>query len=123
MIESIQYTKELPDKQFHTYIVKRENSCGDKFKKAAKGFCFYRGYAYLKDRANWELIVQQHAIKANMLTTDSVSWPEHKSDVEQLPVFDAQVAKHVDKNEEVAILNAFPMFLYYYFPENKFHKH
>ena len=33
MIESIQYTKELPDNNFHQYIVRRADSIGEKFKK------------------------------------------------------------------------------------------
>ena len=33
MIESIQYTKELPDTNFHTYTVSREDSKGETFKK------------------------------------------------------------------------------------------
>ena len=122
MIESIQYTKELPDALYHTYTVKREDSIGDEFKKKAKQFCFYKGYAYLKDEHNWENIIQQNVFKANKLTKNSLSWPIDKDDVEQKPIFDAQIAKHITPNDEVAILNAFPMFLYYYFPKDKFQK-
>ena len=122
MIESIHYSKELPDAQYHTYTVSRKDSIGDKFKKEARQFCFYKGYAYLKDKHNWEHIVRQNVFKANMLTKDSHSWPMEKDDVEQKSVFEAQIAKHVIPNDEVAILNAFPMFLYYYFPKEKFQK-
>ena len=62
MIESIQYTKELPDSNFHQYIVKRADSIGEKFKKEARQFCFYRGYAFLKDTDNWMHIVKQNVI-------------------------------------------------------------
>lgn len=120
MIESIQYTKELPDSNFHNYIVKRENSKGEKFKKEAKAFCHYNGYAFLKDADNWEHLVQQHVFKANYLTKGTLSWPLDKDDVEQMSVFDAQRDKHVILNDEVAILNAFPLFLYYYFPAERF---
>lgn len=122
MIESIQYTKELPDSQFHTYTVSRDESKGEVFKKAAKQFCHYNGYAYLKDLTNWEHLIKQNVCKANLLTSDDLSWPEHKDDVEQIPVFEAQVDKYVTVNDEVAILNAFPMFLYYYFPIERFQK-
>lgn len=120
MIESIQYTKELPDGDFYNYIVKREDSIGEKFKKEARQFCPYRGYAFLKDGDNWRYLVQQHVQKANLLTKDSLSWPLDKDDVEQNTIFDAQIEKHVIPNDEVAILNAFPMFLYYYFPASRF---
>ena len=119
MIESIQYTKELPDSKFHNYIVKREDSKGEKFKKEAKAFCHYNGYAFLKDADNWKHLVQQHVFKANYLTKNALSWPLDKDDVEQMSVFYAQLVKHVIPNEEVAILNAFPLFLYYYFPTER----
>jgi len=120
MIESIQYTKELPDSNFHQYIVKRADSIGEKFKKEARQFCFYRGYAFLKDTDNWMHIVKQNVIKANELTKDTLSWPLNKDDVEQMAVFEAQLNKHVIPHDNVAILNAFPLFLFYYFPINKF---
>lgn len=120
MIESIQYTKELPDVEFHAYVVQREDSFGDKFKHTARQFCHYKGYAYLKDGNNWKYLVQQHVQKANLLTKGSLAWPLDKDDVSQNSIFEAQVVKHVIPHEEVAILNAFPMFLYYYFPIERF---
>lgn len=120
MIDSIQYTKELPDDQFHTYTVTRENSLGDIFKKKTKRFCHYRGYAFLKEETNWNHLIKQHVCKANLLTKDMLSWPEQKDDVDQAPLFEAQLEKHVNAKNEVAILNAFPLFLYYYFPKDRF---
>lgn len=120
MIESIQYTKELPDNDFHRYTVKREDSVGEIFKKKARQFCFYRGYAFLKDAENWKHIVNQNVVKANELTMDSLSWPLNKDDVEQITIFEAQLNKHVIPYNDVAILNAFPLFLFYYFPAERF---
>lgn len=120
MIESIQYTKELPDPDFHKYTVKREDSIGEKFKKEARKFCHYKGYAYLKDEGNWKKLVFQHVLKANEIINDSLSWPLTKDDVEQNVLFGAQLEKYVITQDKVAILNAFPMFLYYYFPTEKF---
>ena len=65
-------------------------------------------------------IVKQNVIKANELTKDSLSWPLNKDDVEQMAVFEAQLSKHVIPYDNVAILNAFPLFLFYYFPTKKF---
>ena len=120
MIESIQYTKKLPDNDFHSYTIKRDESIGEKFKKEAKNFCYYKGYAFLKDSLNWMYIVRQNVFKANNLIKGSLSWPLKKDDVNQQAIFDAQLEKHINTNEEVAILNAFPLFLYYYFPVDKF---
>lgn len=122
MIESIQYTKALPDDQFHTYTVLREDSFGDKFKKIAKQFCHYKGYTYLKNITNWNHLVQQNVYKANMLTTNKHMWPLQKVDIEQIHVFNSQLEKHIIPNNEVAILNAFPLFLYYYFPKEYFQR-
>lgn len=120
MVESIQYTKELPDKDFHQYSVKREDSIGEVFKKKARQFCFYRGYAFLKDAENWKHIVKQNVVKANDLTMGSLSWPTNKDDVDQMAVFEAQLSKHVIPHDDVGILNAFPLFLFYYFPAERF---
>lgn len=120
MIESIQYTKKMPDKDFHKYIVNRDDSIGKRFKKEAKEFCYYQGYKFLKDANNWKYIIQQNVFKANYLTKDYLSWPLIKNDVEQMSIFKKQLEKHVSPNNEVAILNAFPLFLFDYFPEDKF---
>lgn len=120
MIESIRYTKDLPDSNFHQYVVKREDSIGEKFKKEARQFCFYSGYAFLKDAENWKHIVKQNVIKANELTMNSLAWPLNKDDVGQMAIFEAQLTKHVIPYDDVAILNAFPLFLFYYFPIKKF---
>ena len=120
MIESIQYTKELPDSNFYNYVVKRKDSFSRKFKKEAKAFCHYKGYDFLKDANNWKHLVQQNVFKANYLTKDALSWPLNKDDVEQQSIFEAQLSKHVIPNDEVSILNAFPLFLYYYFPTERF---
>lgn len=122
MIESIQYTKELPDNLYHTYTVNRNDSIGKKFKKDAKKFCYYTGYTYLKDIENWTNLVKQNVIKANMLTTGNLCWPKKKDDIEESQIFESQIEKHVNPNNEVAILNAFPLFLYYYFPTSKFNR-
>lgn len=87
MIESIQYTKELPDSQYQSYTVSRCSCSGTEFKREARKFCGYKGYDYLKDKNNWMLRVQQNVLKANMITTGSLCWPSAKDDVEQIPVF------------------------------------
>lgn len=120
MIESIRYTKELPDENFHKYKVVREDCEDGKFKQDAKKFCYYKGYDYLKDTSNWKHLIRHNVQKANMLTMDNLSWPLNKDDVEQSILFESQLDKYVIPNKEVAILNAFPLFIYYYFPKEEF---
>lgn len=122
MIESIQYIKELPDNNFQNYIVKREDCKDDNFKKESRKFCHYKGYSFLSDIMNWTHLIRHNVQKANLLINQNLDWPNEKVDVDQALLFDAQLNKHVLINEEVAILNAFPMFLFYYFPKDKFEK-
>lgn len=120
MIESIQYTKELPNSLFYTYTVSRNKSIGKIFKMTARKFCYYKGYDYLKNLDNWKFIIWQNVVKANWLTKNILSWQLEKDNVDQLPIFEAQLKNYVLPQEEVAILNAFPLFLSDYFPKYTF---
>ena len=97
MIESIRYTKKLPDKDYFLYSVSREQCTN--FKKLAADFSDYASldFILLDDRkeptekkleslrANWEYLKAQNVCKANYLCHDYNN------------------------------LNAFPLFLYEYF--------
>jgi hypothetical protein len=128
MIESIRYTKRLPDMDFYQYSVSREQ-CRN-FKKLAADFSDYASldFILLDDRkaptekkleslkSNWEYLKAQNVCKANYLCHDCNALPEHKCDVSQNRIFEAQLKKYVAKETcEVAVLNAFPLFLYEYF--------
>lgn len=126
MIESIRYTKELPDNAYASYTIRRD-VCND-FKRLAREFSPYDSLDYLlfkdgvtpsKDKYlmvkdNWEYLRIMNVSKANMLTTGSFSMPKEKSDIDQLAVFNNQVMKYVKPNESVAVLNSFPIFIYEY---------
>lgn len=126
MIESIRYTKELPDEAYGGYVVGRE-ACKD-FKRLAQEFSAYDSLdhllfkdgetptkeKFLKVKDNWQYLRQMNVCKANMLTTGSHSIPKNKSDIDQLSIFNSQVHKHVEPNRQVAILNSFPIFIYEY---------
>ena len=86
MVESIQYTKQLPDPDFPKYKVKRVDSIGEKFKKEVRKFCYYQGYAYLKSALNWKYIVCQHVFKANSLVKD-----QYLSAMERSPINDLEI--------------------------------
>ncbi len=122
MIESLKYTKQLPDVDFHTYRTTLEE-CRGQFKKVAEEFSDYKAYkGILWDNApdeidelrrNWELLKQQNVMKANYICTLSYSMPTSKEDVSQQQVFAHQINTY-DKNKSIAILNSFPLFLYDY---------
>ena len=126
MIESIRYTKELPDDAYASYTIGRE-ACKD-FKRLAREFSAYDSLdhllfkdgetptkdKYLKVKDNWEYLRAMNVCKANLLTTGLFTMPREKSDIGQLAVFNNQVTKFVKPIESVAILNSFPIFIYEY---------
>lgn len=126
MVESVRYTKELPDEKYAHYTVNREE-CRD-FKRMARDFSFYKSLdhilfkdgetpnkeKYIKVKDNWQYLKQMNVCKANLLTAGRYSLPTEKSDINQLSVFKSQVSQFVEPDECVAILNSFPIFIFDY---------
>lgn len=126
MVESIRYTKELPDDNYVNYIVSR-SECRN-FKRLANEFCRYENldyiilkpqekpgkerYTFVKD--NWNSLVDMNVRKANFMVTGHHVMPSDKLVIGQRQVFDAQLENYVRVNESVAILNSFPLFLFEY---------
>ncbi len=127
MIESIRYTKELPDLNYCDYVVSRSES--HDFKRLTHEFSFYRSYdhilfrkdedkptkeRYLSVKDSWKFLIRMNVCKANWLIFDSFSMPLSKQDINQLDVFRGQRDKFVEPSDSVAVLNSFPIFLYEY---------
>jgi hypothetical protein len=67
-------------------------------------------------RENWEYLKNQNVNKANYICHGKNELPSKKKEIDQELIFESQLKKHVNKeHSEVAILNAFPLFLYEYF--------
>ncbi len=127
MIESIRYTKELPDSEYCSYYISRSD-CRD-FKKLVHEFSFYRNFdhilfkdnekpdkeRYLMIRDNWTILKEMNVSKANWLITNQYAIPKNKFEINQMSIFRSQKEKYVDKTERVSVLNSFPIFLYDYF--------
>ena len=110
MIESIRYTKELPDDAYAGYTIGRD-ACKD-FKRLAREFSAYDSLdhllfkdgvtpakdKYLKVKDNWEYLRTMNVCKANLLTTGLFTMPRKKSDIGQLAIFNNQVMKYVKPN-------------------------
>lgn len=106
MIESIRYTKELPDEDYAHYMVGRE-AC-KYFKCLARDFSAYDSLdhllfkdgetptkkKFLKEKDNWQYLKQMNVCKANLLTTGRLTMPKVKSDICQLSIFSNQVMKY-----------------------------
>ncbi|MBQ9664885.1 MAG: hypothetical protein IJV33_00235 [Bacteroidaceae bacterium] len=127
MIESIRYTKELPDASYQTYVVTREECCD--FKALCDDFSAYPSLdfillkdekptkeKYLSVRDNWEYLKEQNVKKANHICCGTLAYPLTKAVISQDAIFQNQLSKFVNTDtQEVSILNAFPLFLYEYF--------
>lgn len=130
MVESIRYTKLLPDSQYWSYTVSRD-SCAS-FKKISDSFSDYQSLDFiclpsrrepteselLRCRDNWSLLKVQNVCKANYICSGQNCLPDTKENISQRSIFENQVKKFVNSGKgcHVGILNAFPLFLYEYFP-------
>lgn len=130
MVESIRYTKKLPDPQYYSYWVKQEDCMKipgnpkSGFKFSAAGFSYYGGLSFIQlsdgnrteVEKNWQYLKEQNVSKANYICTGRNEMPAQKEDVAQKLIFEKQLEKFVHQpNCGVSILNAFPLFLYEYF--------
>ena len=133
MVESLRYTKELPDNDYWHYTVSRQKCQEDNFKHQVHEFSFYKSnleYLVLTikpaddetkiqqkadtAKTNWLHLVTMNTSKANYICNDKNELPEEVNS--QKEIYDNQLAKYVGTEEcKVSILNAFPIFLFDYF--------
>lgn len=122
MVESIRYTKKLPDMNFWEYCVSRDE-CAN-FKNLVHEFSYYKNLDYIcktsgmfnEAKQNWQLLKEQNVSKANYICNGKNAIPHSKKDISQQVIFESQVEKFVNQKDCcVAILNAFPIFLFDYF--------
>ena len=135
MVESLCYTKELPDEHFYEYVIRRRDCVEHSFKDLAATFSYYRSFDFMelpnqghhkagklevaRVRDNWLNLVNQHVVKANFMCSGRRCRPEDKEAVSQQKIFVAQLGKYLAVEDSVAILCSFPMFLFEYFKELK----
>lgn len=133
MVESLRYTKELPDNNYWTYAVTRQKCKDVSFKRQVHEFSFYGGnleYIILtikladdepkkqekidNAKTNWKHLVVMNIKKANYISNNKNEIPVESNS--QQVIFSNQLSKYVNTEEcKVAILNAFPIFLFDYF--------
>ena len=132
MVEAIRYTKNLPDKDYWTYVVSRKECTDSSFKSIADSFSDYKSLDFLtlstrrtatekeiRSRLdNWRLLIVQNVSKANYICSGENEMPEDKDAVSQNAIFDAQKV-YIIRSESVSILSAFPLFLFDYFPKER----
>lgn len=132
MVESVLYTKRLPDKDYGGYDVTRAACHG--FKALVRDFSFYGSFEHLlisgnkKEKEekkllkqqvakeNWLHLTDMNVRKANIICTGVDALPASKDDIIQYAIYQKQLEKYVNTEEcRVAVLNSFPIFLYDYF--------
>lgn len=133
MVESLRYTKELPDNDYWQYTVTRQKCQEENFKHQVHEFSFYgSNLEYLiltikpadndvkiqekanKAKKNWKYLISMNISKANYICNDKNELPETANS--QKEIYDNQLLKYVNTEyNNVAILNAFPIFLFEYF--------
>lgn len=133
MVEALCYTRELPDEHFFEYKVKRCDCMTCHFKDLAADFSCYGSMDFIelpdpghhrpgkaemvRVKSNWVHLVNQHTSKANFICAGQNCRPESKEDISQQRIFSAQLDKYLAAEDAVAILGAFPLFLFDYFKE------
>ena len=138
MIESYRFfKKELPDEDFknYTFDLMSEKS----FKQLVNEESFYQNLKYLcfdmkksgeikntedegridKIRQNWLCLKDLNIKKAHFICADDFSIPENKDSITQRNIFDKQIEKYITTKQEIAVLNAFPLFWFEYIDEQK----
>lgn len=129
MLESIRYTKTLPDSHFSEYAISRNDCLRKSFKQLAQDFTDYHSLDFIlldfrrppsesrisTVKHNWEMLEKQNVIKANYLCNGLHDITINKESISQKLIFEAQLSQYINPKNEVAVLSAFPLFIFNYF--------
>ena len=118
MIESIRYTKQLPDRDYNTYTVSRED-CRI-FKRLSDNFSFYPNMDFvlkgsrISRAKNWELLKRQNVAKANYICNGHFVYPPVDTDsISQIQILHHQITDYESRvGCQVSVLSSFPIFLF-----------
>jgi len=113
MVEALQHIKR--DISFKNIVAK----CEKAYKREVKANCddeFLHFNDYSIDI--WNYLIKQHIRKANFIVKDRYEYQNEI--IEQLQIFENQKEKYIKKNNKVAVLSSFPLFLLNYYGLNKF---
>lgn len=133
MVESLRYTKALPDADYWTYTVTRQRCQEESFKHQVHKFSFYgANLEYIipiikpadddariqakteTARQNWRHLIAMNVCKSNFICNNVNEIP-FETNI-QKEIFDNQLSKYVEtEDSNVAVLNAFPIFLFEYY--------
>lgn len=110
MVESIKHIQKIKDFK-ETSVNCRQNI---NYKSLVSENCKKKYIQINKyDKAIWKELITAHLCKVNYIVNDDYSFPTQI--YSQLEIFNHQKAKFIDKNNEVSVLSAFPIFIHDYF--------
>jgi hypothetical protein len=64
---------------------------------------------------HWEHLKVMNVSKAHYIVSGEYSLPKRKHDISQDKIFKGQLSKFVNTDQQVAVLNSFPIFIFDYF--------
>ena len=118
MIEAIKYTKEMPDSEYYSYCVSREECrC---FKQLASAFSYYPNIDFLTRvgdselKQNWERLKIQNVSKANFICNGTNVYPPlDRESISQKQILNNQIDKYESQPGcKVSVLSSFPLLMY-----------
>ena len=118
MIEAIKYTKKIPDQEYYSYCVTREE-CRS-FKQLAGEFSYYHNIDFLTRvgdselEQNWEHLKIQNVSKANYICNGTNVYPPlDRESISQKQILNNQIKKYESQPEcRVSVLSSFPLLMY-----------
>lgn len=118
MIEAIKHTKKLPDPEYYSYSVCREDC--RKYKQLAAEFSYYRNMDFLTRgeeselKDNWKNLKLQNVSKANYICNEDDSYPPiNRESISQMRILENQIQKYESQlGCKVSILSSFPLLMY-----------
>lgn len=118
MIEAIRYTKKLPDSEYYSYCVSREE-CRS-FKQLSSEFSSYPNMNFLTRgedselKQNWKYLKIQNVSKANYICNgDNTYPPQDNESISQKSILENQISKYESLSDcRVSVLSSFPLLMY-----------
>lgn len=111
MVEALKHYKDFESFENITAI------CSENYKKEVNDFCKNNETGLIDfnkyNETIWKELITAHLCKMNYIVNDDYSFPTQI--YSQLEIFNHQKAKFIDKNNEVSVLSAFPVFIHDYF--------
>ena len=114
MVEALKHIQSINDFK-NTYVDCKKNI---NYKNLVSKNCLNQYIQFSKyNDTTWKELIKAHLHKMNYIINNNYSFPTQI--YSQLEIFDSQKKRFIDKNNEVSVLSAFPIFIHDYFGNEK----